>query len=132
MSFTRAGADAAMTLYSETPRPMISDSAAAVIVYVLYCLGYFTCITALIGVIIAHAKIDDDTDPLVRSHYQFQVRTFWIGLLYLTVGMLLSIVLIGIPILLWWFLWSLIRIVKGIVRISEYRPITHPTSWLFG
>jgi uncharacterized membrane protein len=53
-------------------------------------------------------------------------------LLYLAAGTLLSIILIGIPILIWWFLWSLIRIVKGIVRISEYKPITHPTSCLFG
>ena len=94
-------------------------------------MGYFTVITALIGVIIAHIKVDD-TDPVLRSHYEFQIRTFWIGLLYLTIGTVLSIVLIGIPILIWWFVWSLIRIVKGIVRVSEYKPIVRPTSWLFG
>ena len=132
MSFTSASTDVVMMLPPETDRPMISDTSLAVIIYILYCAGYFTGITALIGVIIAHAKIDDDTDPLVRSHYQFQIRTFWIGLLYLTIGTLLSIALIGIPILIWWFLWSLIRIVKGIIRINEYKPIAHPTSWLFG
>ena len=131
MSFTSAGTDAARTLPSATQRPIISDGTLAVIVYVLYCVGYFTCITALIGVIIAHLKVDD-TDPVLRSHYQFQIRTFWIGLLYLATGILLSIVLIGIPILIWWFLWSLIRIIKGIVRVNEYKPIAHPTSWLFG
>ena len=131
MSFTSAGTDAAMTLPSETQRPIISDGTLAIIVYVLYCVGYFTCITALIGVIIAHLKVDD-TDPVLRSHYQFQIRTFWIGLLYLATGILLSIVLIGIPILIWWFVWSLIRIIKGIVRVNEYKPIAHPTSWLFG
>ena len=131
MSFTSAATNAAMTLPSETERPIISDTGLAVIVYVLYCVGYFTGFSALVGVIIAHAKVDD-TDPVLRSHYQFQIRTFWIGLLYLTIGTLLSIVLIGIPILIWWFLWSLIRIVKGILRISDRRPIVHPTSWLFG
>ena len=131
MSFTSVGADAAMTLPSETQRPIISDSSVAIIVYILYCVGYFTAITALIGVIIAHAK-NDVTDPVLRSHYQFQIRTFWIGLLYLSIGFLLSIVLIGIPFLIWWFFWSLIRIVKGIIRINEYKPIARPTSWLFG
>ena len=131
MSATSAGADAAMTLPSETQRPIISDSSLAMIVYVLYCVGYFTGISALIGVIIAHLKVDD-TDPVLRSHYQFQIRTFWIGLLYLTTGFVLSIVLIGFLILMWWFVWSLIRIVKGIVRINEYKPIARPTSWLFG
>jgi uncharacterized membrane protein len=44
--------EAAMTLPSETERPIVSDNAFALIVYVLYCLGYFTVISALIGVII--------------------------------------------------------------------------------
>jgi uncharacterized membrane protein len=131
MSSTSAGADAAMTLSSETERPIVSDDNLAMIVYGLYCSGYFIALPALIGVIIAHVKVDD-TDPVVRSHYQFQIRTFWIGLLYLTIGTLLSIVLIGIPILIWWFVWSLIRIVKGMIRINEYKPIARPTSWLFG
>jgi uncharacterized membrane protein len=131
MSSTSAGTDAVMSLPSETREPTISDSNLAAIVYVLYCVGYFTGITALIGVIIAHIKVDD-ADPVLRSHYQFQIRTFWIGLLYLIIGTLLSIVLIGIPILIWWFLWSLIRIVKGIIRVNEYKPIARPTSWLFG
>ena len=128
---TSSGADAAMGLASETQRAIISGRNLAMIVYVLYCLGYYTCISALIGVIIAHVKADD-TDPVLRSHYQFQIRTFWIGLLYLTIGTLLSIVLIGIPILIWWFLWSLIRIVKGMLRINEHKPIVRATSWLFG
>jgi uncharacterized membrane protein len=126
-----AGADAAMTLPSESQRAIIADSHIALIVYVLYCVGYCTGISALIGVIIAHIKVDD-TDPLLRSHYQFQIRTFWVGLLFLATGTLLSIVLIGFLILIWWFLWSLIRIIKGIVRISESKPIAHPTSWGFG
>ena len=131
MSFTRAGTDAAMTLPSEPQRPIISDTNLALVVYVLYCVGYFTGISALIGVIIAHLKVDD-ADPVLRSHYQFQIRTFWIGLLYLAIGIPLSIVLIGVPILVWWFLWSLIRIVKGIIRLNDYKPIARPTSWLFG
>ena len=123
--------EAAMTLPSETQRPIVSDNGLAVIVYVLYCVGYFTVISALIGVIIAHVKVHD-TDPVLRSHYQFQIRTFWIGLLYLAIGFLLCIVLIGLLILAWWFLWSLIRIVKGIISVNEYKPIVNPRSWLFG
>src|SRR5215467_8517484 len=131
MSSASAPMDTVMSLPSESQRPIISDGTLAAIVYVLYCVGYFTVITALIGVIIAHIKVDD-ANPVLKSHYQFQIRTFWIGLLYLTIGTLLSIVLIGIPILIWWFVWSLIRIIKGLIRVSEYKPIANPTSWLFG
>ena len=123
--------EAAMTLPSETQRPIVSDNAFALIVYVLYCVGYFTVISALIGVIIAHVKVHD-TDPVLRSHYQFQIRTFWIGLLYLAIGIPLCIVLIGIPVLGWWLLWSLIRIIKGITSVNEHKPIVKPRSWLFG
>jgi uncharacterized membrane protein len=120
-----------MILPSETQRPIVSDHTLALVVYVLYCVGYFTGISALIGVIIAHVKVDD-TDPVLRSHYQFQIRTFWIGLLYLAIGIPLFMVLIGFPVLVWWLIWSLIRIMKGIISINEYKPIANPRSWLFG
>ena len=113
------------------PRPIVSDDAFAMIVYILYGIGYFTGISAVIGVVIAHVKVDD-TDPVLRSHYQFQIRTFWIGFLYITTGFVLTMVLIGIPILIWWFVWSLIRIVKGIIAVNENKPIANPKSWLFG
>lgn len=120
-----------MALPSETQRPIVPGNMLAIGVYLLYVAGYFTGITALIGVIIAHVKADE-TDPVLRSHYQFQVRTFWIGLLYLVIGTLLCVVLIGFLILAWWLLWSLIRIIKGIVLLNEGRPIANPGSWLFG
>ena len=120
-----------MALVSQTQRPIVSDDSLALIVYLLYAAGYFFVFPALAGVVIAYVKIED-ADPVLRSHYQFQIRTFWIGLLYLTIGFLLTIVLIGIPILVWWFVWSLIRIVKGIMAINEHKPIANPRSWLFG
>jgi uncharacterized membrane protein len=123
--------EAGMALVSQTQRPIVSDDSLALIVYLLYGAGYFFLIPALAGVVIAHVKVDD-ADPVLRSHYQFQIRTFWIGFLYLTIGTLFTIVLIGLPILAWWFVWSLIRIVKGIMAINEHKPIANPRAWLFG
>jgi len=123
--------EAAITLPSETQRPIVSDDSLAAVVYVLYGAGYFTGISALVGVIIAYAKVDD-ADPMLRSHYRFQIRTFWIGLLYLAIGFPLCLVLIGMPILAWWFIWSVIRIVKGVLLVIEHKPIANPGSWLFG
>jgi hypothetical protein len=34
--------EAAMTLHCETQRPIVSDNILAVVVYLLYCVGYFT------------------------------------------------------------------------------------------
>ena len=120
-----------MTLPSETQRPVVSDTTLALIVYVLYCAGFFTGISALIGVIIAYVKVGE-TDPVLQSHYLFQIRTFWIGLLYLVIGIPLCLVIIGIPILIWSMVWTLVRVVKGIIALNEGKPIANPRSWMFG
>lgn len=109
----------------------VSNTTLATIVYILYFVSYFTGITALVGVIIAHVQAGAAA-PLVQSHYRFQIRTFWIGLLYIVIGGILSYVLIGFLILAWWFIWSLIRNIKGILALNDGRPIANPGSWMFG
>jgi uncharacterized membrane protein len=113
------------------PQPGVSSAQVALIVYILYFISYFTGITALIGVIIAHVQVGQ-ADSFLRSHYQFQIRTFWIGVLYLVIGILLTHFLIGIVVLLWLFIWSLVRNVKGVLALNESKPIADPTSWMFG
>jgi len=109
----------------------VSNTTLALAVYILYFVAYFTGITALIGVIIAHLQVGT-ADPMLQSHYRFQIRTFWIGLLYLIGGMILMLVLVGWLVWLWWFIWSLVRNVKGVLALNENRPIDNPGSWLFG
>jgi len=116
---------------NEPSRQIVSDSGLAFAVYVLYCAGYVNGFSAVIGVIIAHLKVTD-ADPMLASHYRFQIRTFWIGLLYLAVGVPLCLVVVGFFILLWWFIWSVIRIVKGMLALNDGKPIVNPASWLFG
>jgi uncharacterized membrane protein len=114
--------------------PVVSDQQLGLIVYLLYLLAYIFGITALIGVIIAHGRLRDSTNPLLLSHYHFQIRTFWIGLLYLVVGALLAYAfpVIGVVVLIWWVIWSLIRNVNGALALNENKPIEEPTSWMFG
>ena len=114
-----------------TAKQVVDDPTLATAVYVLYIVGYFTAITALIGVIIAHLQ-SKSTNGYISSHYQFQIRTFWIGLLYIVVGTVLAYVIIGFAILFWWFVWSLIRIVKGLLLLNKQQPISNPSSWMFG
>ena len=120
-----------MSLSLENQHPIASDNTIALAVYALYVLGYFTVVTALIGVVIAYVKIED-ADPVTQSHFRFQVRTFWIGLLYNVIGLPLCLLLIGFPIMAWWFVWSIVRIVRGGLLILENKPIANPRSWLFG
>src|SRR5262249_17932960 len=116
---------------------IVSRRLSTLIVYLLYFAAYIIGITALIGVIIAYIKVPD-ANPLVRSHYQFQIRTFWIGLLYLVVGTFLTFgvmgfaAIIGFAVLFWWLIWSLVRNVKGLLALNDNKPIQNPTSWMFG
>jgi uncharacterized membrane protein len=112
-------------------QPAVSDTGLAFIVYLLYFAGYLTGITKIIGVIIAHIQ-SGSADPVARSHFQFQIRTFWIGLLYLIVGAVLLFVVVGAFVLLWWLVWSIVRNIKGVLALNENRPIANPTSWMFG
>jgi uncharacterized membrane protein len=112
-------------------QPVVSNTSMALIVYILYFVAYFVGITAIVGVIIAHVQ-KGSGDAMLESHYDFQIRTFWIGLLYLVVGTILAYVLVGFLVLAWWFIWSLIRNIKGILALNESRPIANPSSWMFG
>jgi len=111
-------------------KQIVDDRGLALAVYILYFVGYLTGITSLIGAIIAYLQAPS-TEAAIRSHYAFQIRTFWIGLLYLVGGVIL-IHTIGGVILFWGFVWSLIRNIKGILALNRNEPITNPESWLFG
>ncbi len=110
--------------------PLISSKQLALAVYLLYLAGYFTGITAIIGAVIAHAKVGD-ADAFTGSHYRFQIRTFWIGVLYLVVGVVLTFAVIGVVVLVWWFFWSLVRNVKGLLALNENKPISNPATWMW-
>jgi len=110
---------------------IINESSLAFVVYVLYLIGYFTGLTTFIGVIIAYLQ-ERSAGYALKSHYSFQIRTFWIGLLYLATGLVLLHFGIGVVIFLWWFVWSLVRNVKGLLALNRNEPITNPASWMFG
>jgi uncharacterized membrane protein len=53
-------------------------------------------------------------------------------MLYLVVGSLLTFVVIGALLLIWWLFWTLIRIIKGMLLLNDGKPISKPSSWMYG
>ena len=101
------------------------------VIYVLYLASLLMGITALIGVILAYVNKGTNS-AIIESHYQFQIRTFWIGLLYLIASWLLIFIVIGWLVLLFFFIWLIVRCAKGIKLLNQQQPIPDPTSWTFG
>jgi uncharacterized membrane protein len=115
-----------------TPQtPVVSNYGLVLTVYILYLVGFLTGITVLIGVIIAYLQ-RDETDPICKSHFQFQITTFWMGLVFFFVGLLTIHIVIGALILIWWAFWTLIRCVKGLLILNKGNAIPEPNSWWFG
>jgi uncharacterized membrane protein len=111
--------------------PVVSSYGLVLTVYILYLVGFFTGIGALVGLVIAYLQ-RDQTDRVSQSHFQFQITTFWIGLLYFFVGLVTIHIGIGALILLWWVVWTVIRCVKGLLVLNLGEPIRNPSSWWFG
>lgn len=80
------------------PKPP-KEGGGASLVYILYLLSFVLGVTFLIGVVLAYLNRGEAPD-WVKTHYQFQIRTFWIGLLYGAIGFVLVAIVVGIPILI--------------------------------
>jgi len=107
-----------------------TTKASAKIVYILYMVGVMFGITGIVGVIMAYINKDDAPEWL-KTHYQFQIRTFWIGALFMILGGILSIIVIGWFVLLFWVVWLIVRSVKGIKALDSEKAIENPTRWFF-
>ena len=107
------------------------DRTWPMIVYALYLASLVAGITAIVGLIIAYVN-SSDPDERLRTHYRFQIRTFWIGLMYTIGGTITIPIMIGWLILIWAVVWFLLRCIKGMVALNEGRAHPDPGTWLFG
>ena len=106
------------------------DAGSAKLVYILYLVSVIFGLTSIIGLVMAY--INRGSAPAwLQSHYQFQIRTFWIGMLYGVIGALLTRVLVGWLILLFTLVWLVIRCVTGLQALDRNEAVSAPTTWMF-
>jgi len=115
---------------TEAVQSNASTERTAKIIYILYLFGIVFDITGIIGVIMAYINKTDAPEWL-QSHYRFQIRTFWIGILYMIIGVILSLALIGYLILLFWVVWLIVRCIKGMKTLDNKQAHPNPTGWMF-
>jgi len=93
------------------------------VVYLLQALGFIVGITWIVAVIMNYVKRDEVRGTWLESHFRWQIRTFWWGLLWSVVGGVLLLVLVGYLVLVATAIWVIYRIVKGWLYLNDGKPL---------
>lgn len=112
------------------PPRLQDDKTLPGVVYALHIAGVVTGgLTCAIGVIIAYISRKDAPDWLA-SHYEFQIRTFWLALLFSVASIILTPVGIGVVALVATGLWLVVRGVVGLSTLLKGKPYPTPKNWM--
>lgn len=113
------------------------NKSSRICIYLVYLLYFFSyppfimVIPALIGLTIALIRRKNEKDLLNKSHYDYQVKTFFYGSLMLFIGFILHGIsiyltgqsLIGHILAYVWIIWTAFRILKGSIKLTFNKPM---------
>ena len=91
--------------------------------------AFLTGWPSIIAVILNYAKRSEARVTWLESHFRWQIRTFWFGLLWVTLCLLFVVATLGIGILIAWAplgavgLWFIYRIARGWLALIDRRPM---------
>jgi uncharacterized membrane protein len=91
--------------------------------------AFLTGWPSLIAVILNYVKRGDVQATWLESHFRWQIRTFWFGLLWVALCVLFIVVTLGVGLLIAWIplgivgLWFIYRIVRGWLALLDRRPM---------
>jgi uncharacterized membrane protein len=106
-----------------TPEQEKSLKTLTTVVYALQALAFFNGITLIVAVIINYVKRDEVAGSWLESHFRWQIRTFWFGLLWGAIGFVLAFVVVGFAVLFAASIWMIYRIVKGWLTLNDGKPL---------
>ncbi|TVM17940.1 hypothetical protein DPQ33_07470 [Oceanidesulfovibrio indonesiensis] len=93
------------------------------LIYALYALSFFAGISLLIGLVVAYVKRPDAASTIYYSHMSYLIRTFWWTLGLSAIGMLTVFIGLGVLILLGVYVYLVVRLVIGFVKLWDRRPV---------
>lgn len=91
--------------------------------------AFLTGWPSIIAVIMNYVKRGDVRGTWLESHFRWQIRTFWFGVLWVAACLGFVVLTLGIGLLVVWLplvivsLWFVYRIVRGWMRLTERRPM---------
>lgn len=121
---------------SQTPAPAPQSPSSGfdfnhpTIISILYLSSFILGVTVIIGVVLAYVWKGEAHADWETSHYDYLIRTFWIGLIGSVISFILMIVLIGF--LLWIAVAVLVvvRSVLSLINAQKKLPMPNPETWL--
>ena len=84
---------------------------------------------SIIAVILTYVKRGAARGTWLESHFRWQLRTFWFGLLWATFCLLFVIFTLGIGLIVVWVpvlalaAWVIYRVARGWMAVSDGRPM---------
>ena len=84
---------------------------------------------SIIAVIINYVKRGDVQGTWLETHFRWQIRTFWFGLLSVVLCGLFVLATLGLGLIFVWFplglvtIWFIYRVVRGWLALSNGRPM---------
>lgn len=133
----RSEGDSAVTQFDDKPGDSGSTGSTGggfdlnrpTIISLLYLAGYFTGVTTIVGVVLGYVWKNEPQGEWEVSHYQYLIRTFWIGLIGTIAGFVLLVVLVGILILIAVAIQVIVRCVLSLLAAQKHQPMPNPESW---
>jgi uncharacterized membrane protein len=90
--------------------------------------GFLTGWPSIIAIILNYVKRSEARGTWLESHFRWQIRTFWFGLLWVSLCLFFVVATFGIGVLVAWLplglvgLWFVYRIVRGWLALAGRRP----------
>ena len=127
-------------IVAEPPRSLVR------LTHVIYALHAFSLLTGIVGVatvvgafltgwpsiiavILNYVKRDEARGTWLESHFRWQIRTFWFGLLWVALCFAFILMTFGIGLLIAWLplgavsVWFIYRIARDWLALADGRPM---------
>jgi uncharacterized membrane protein len=91
--------------------------------------AFLTGWPSIVAVILNYVKRSEARGTVLESHFRWQIRTFWFGLLWVLLCVLFIVVTFGIGIIVAWLplavvgLWFIYRVARGWLALNDRRPM---------
>ena len=91
--------------------------------------AFLTGWPSLIAVVLNYVRRRDVEGTWLESHFRWQIRTFWFGLLWVAPCILIIVITFGLGLLVMWLplglvtIWFVYRIIRGWAALSSRQPM---------